>query len=294
MGTTDNERKLFFNLAEIKNEISAGDELRPNEVALIAQRLGVREEEVVEMNHRLAAGDVPLDTRTRNDAGRNDDGDGSDEGDEPAFGLNPETQLLMHEVSADRRMVLDKALSVLNERERRIFEARQLVDDPITLAELAAELGISSSRVRQIEMRAYEKVKPVMDGHESLLRGGDLVQVWNNGGRRIAARTWDDNESTVFTRQDSQKVALHRLMCDQSRPPSAALKRKCEQKRLRAEAEALFRARGASEGPRGNGKFEDRGNGKLERTPRAGGFQRNPARRAAPCAEDEHRRPDHD
>jgi RNA polymerase sigma-32 factor len=242
MGTTDNERKLFFNLAEIKNEISAGDELRPDEVKLIAQRLDVREEEVVEMNHRLAASDVPLDTRTRNDAGRNDAGDDAgDEGDEPALGLDPETQLLMREASEDRRMVLDKALSELNERERRVFEARQLADDPVTLKELGAELGISYSRVRQIEMRACEKVKQAMDGHESLVGGGDHIQVWNNGGRRTAARTWDDNESTVFTRQDSQKVALHRFMCDQSRPPSAALKRKCEQKRLRAEAEALFR-----------------------------------------------------
>src|SRR5262249_27626462 len=255
MGTTDNQRKLFFNLREAKSELSAledGD-LRPDQVKLIAERLDVTEQDVVEMNRRLG-GDVSLNALIRDDDG--DDG----EKDEPAFGLDAETQLLRAEASDNKRMLLNKALSVLNERERRIFEARRLAEEPLTLEDLAAEFGVCAARVRQIEAKALTKLQRVMDDDKAYLRDSDTVQVWDNGGTRSPDRTWDDNEDTKFSRQDSQKVALHRLACDKSRPPSAAQKRKCEQKRerakrLRAEAEALFRTRDASEASRGNGKF---------------------------------------
>jgi len=155
MGTTANQKKLFFNLRKAKSKISALEEgdLRPDQVKLIARRLGVTEQDVVDMNRRLG-GDVSLNAPIREDG---DSGewqdwlvdDGSDQ----------ETRLAESEESDNRKKALGEALSVLNDRERRIFEARRLADDPITLEELAAEFGVSRERVRQIEVRAFEKVQ---------------------------------------------------------------------------------------------------------------------------------------
>jgi len=146
MGTTANQKKLFFNLRKAKNRIAALEEgdMHPDQVKLIAQRLGVTEQDVVDMNRRLG-GDVSLNRQIR-------DGD-SDES------SNQESRLADREESQNRKKALGQALSVLNGRERRIFEARQLADDPITLHELAAEFGISRERVRQIEGRAFQKVQ---------------------------------------------------------------------------------------------------------------------------------------
>jgi RNA polymerase sigma-32 factor len=155
MGTTANQKKLFFNLRKAKSKISALEEgdLRPDQVKLIARRLGVTEQDVVDMNRRLG-GDVSLNAPIREDG---DSGewqdwlvdDGSDQ----------ETRLAESEESDNRKKALGEALTVLNDRERRIFEARRLADDPITLEELAAEFGVSRERVRQIEVRAFEKVQ---------------------------------------------------------------------------------------------------------------------------------------
>ncbi len=155
MGTTANQKKLFFNLRKAKSKISAledGD-LHPDQVKLIAKRLGVTEQDVVDMNRRLG-GDVSLNSPIREDG---DSGEWQDWlVDEVS---DQETRLVESEESDNRKKALGDALSVLNERERRIFEARRLADDPITLEDLAAEFGVSRERVRQIEVRAFEKVQ---------------------------------------------------------------------------------------------------------------------------------------
>jgi RNA polymerase sigma-32 factor len=155
MGTTANQKKLFFNLRKAKSKISALEEgdLRPDQVKLIAKRLGVTEQDVVDMNRRLG-GDVSLNAPIR------DDGDSGEWQDWLVDEVsNQETRLVEDEESDNRKKALGEALSVLNERERRIFEARRLADDPITLEDLAAEFGVSRERVRQIEVRAFEKVQ---------------------------------------------------------------------------------------------------------------------------------------
>jgi RNA polymerase sigma-32 factor len=155
MGTTANQKKLFFNLRKAKSKISALEEgdLRPEQVQIIAKRLGVTEQDVVEMNRRLG-GDVSLNAPIRDDG---DSGEWQDWlVDESS---SQEARLVASEESDNRRKALGEALTVLNERERRIFEARRLVDEPITLEELADEFGVSRERVRQIEVRAFEKVQ---------------------------------------------------------------------------------------------------------------------------------------
>jgi RNA polymerase sigma-32 factor len=155
MGTTANQKKLFFNLRKAKSRISALEEgdLRPDQVKLIAKRLGVTEQDVVDMNRRLG-GDVSLNAPIREEG---DSGEWQDWlVDESA---SQEARMAESEESDNRRKALGEALSVLNDRERRIFEARRLADDPITLEELAEEFGVSRERVRQIEVRAFEKVQ---------------------------------------------------------------------------------------------------------------------------------------
>jgi RNA polymerase sigma-32 factor len=155
MGTTANQKKLFFNLRKAKSKISALEEgdLRPDQVKLIAKRLGVTEQDVVDMNRRLG-GDVSLNAPIR------DDGDSGEWQDWLVDEVSDqETRLVEDEESENRKKALGEALTVLNDRERRIFEARRLADDPITLEDLAAEFGVSRERVRQIEVRAFEKVQ---------------------------------------------------------------------------------------------------------------------------------------
>jgi RNA polymerase sigma-32 factor len=155
MGTTANQKKLFFNLRKAKSKISAlgeGD-LRPEQVKTIAQRLGVTEQDVIDMNRRLG-GDASLN------AGIREDGDSGEWQDWLVDdSASQEAVLAESQEFANRRRALGDALSVLNERERRIFEARRLADNPITLEELASEFGVSRERVRQIEVRAFEKVQ---------------------------------------------------------------------------------------------------------------------------------------
>jgi RNA polymerase sigma-32 factor len=155
MGTTANQKKLFFNLRKVKSKISAledGD-LRPDQVKLIARRLGVTGQDVIDMNRRLG-GDVSLNAPIREDGNSGEWQDWLV--DEVS---DQETKLAESEESDNRRKALGEALAVLNDRERRIFEARRLADDPITLEDLAAEFGVSRERVRQIEVRAFEKVQ---------------------------------------------------------------------------------------------------------------------------------------
>ena len=155
MGTTANQKKLFFNLRKAKSKISAledGD-LKPDQVKTIATRLGVTEKDVVDMNRRLG-GDASLNAPLRADS---ESGEWQDWlVDESA---SQESVLADQEESSNRLSALSSALAVLNDRERRIFEARRLKDEPVTLEELSEEFNISRERVRQIEVRAFEKVQ---------------------------------------------------------------------------------------------------------------------------------------
>src|SRR5919201_90035 len=155
MGTTANQKKLFFNLRKAKSKISALDEgdMRPDQVQTIAKRLGVTEQDVVEMNRRLG-GDASLNAPIR------EDGDSGEWQDWLADDSeSQETVMAESEELDNRRKALSQALDVLNDRERRIFEARRLADNAVTLEELAEEFGVSRERVRQIEVRAFEKVQ---------------------------------------------------------------------------------------------------------------------------------------
>ena len=154
MGTTANQKKLFFNLRKAKSKLSAlgeGD-LRPDQVKLIASRLGVEEHEVVEMNRRLG-GDSSLNVSMKEDSTSEWQDMLVDESD------NQEMLVARSEENENRHLALGQALSALNARERRIFEARRLLDEPLTLEALSEEFGISRERVRQIEARAFEKVQ---------------------------------------------------------------------------------------------------------------------------------------
>ena len=155
MGTTANQKKLFFNLRKAQSKISILDDgdMRLDQVKIIARRIGVTETDVIYMNRRLS-GDASLNAAIR------EDGD-SGEWQDWLVDESPdqETTLAASEEFDNRRKTLSDALSVLNERERRIFEARRLAEDPITLADLAEEFGVSRERVRQIEVRAFEKVQ---------------------------------------------------------------------------------------------------------------------------------------
>ena len=154
MGTTANQKKLFFNLRKAKGRISALDEgdLKPDQVAQIATKLGVPEQEVIDMNRRLS-GDTSLNAPLR------EEGEGEWQDWLVDNSPSQETVLAREEEGQNRLSALRDALSVLNPRERRIFEARRLADDPITLEDLSGEFGVSRERVRQIEVRAFEKIQ---------------------------------------------------------------------------------------------------------------------------------------
>ena len=159
------QKKLFFKLRRAKSAISAlqdGD-LRPEQVRLIAERLKVTERDVVTMDRRLR-GDVSLNVPIH---------DEDDAGQALDWLVDPtptqEITLAEEQETAYRHRALNNAISKLNPRERRIFTARWLTDEPATLEELAAEYGVSRERVRQIEQRAFQKVKAAMQtlGHSS-------------------------------------------------------------------------------------------------------------------------------
>ncbi|MEZ5803231.1 MAG: RNA polymerase sigma factor RpoH [Rhizobiaceae bacterium] len=156
MGTTANQKRLFFNLRKVKGKIQALDDgdLRPDQIAEIATRLNVSEEEVVSMNRRLS-GDASLNAPIRATEGESGEWQDwlVDEHD------NQEEMLIEQDELENRRTMLAGAMSVLNDRERRIFEARRLAEEPLTLEELSGEFDISRERVRQIEVRAFEKVQ---------------------------------------------------------------------------------------------------------------------------------------
>ena len=155
MATTANRRKLFFNLRKAKNKISVIDEgdMRHDQIETIAKRLGVTKQDVIDMN-RWFSGDASLNAPIREDSHSGEWQDWLvDEG------ASQETTLAARDEYDYRRKTLASALCVLNDRERRIFEARRVAEDPITLADLASEFGVSPERVRQIDVSSFEKVQ---------------------------------------------------------------------------------------------------------------------------------------
>lgn len=156
MGTTANQKRVFFNLRKMKSKIQALDDgdLNPDQVKQIATKLQVSEDEVVSMNRRLS-GDASLNAPLR--ASEGESGEWQDWLVDDSS--SQEQVLIEQDELESRRSLLEQAMDTLNERERRIFVARRLSEDPMTLEDLSGEFGISRERVRQIEVRAFEKVQ---------------------------------------------------------------------------------------------------------------------------------------
>jgi RNA polymerase sigma-32 factor len=171
IGTTANQKKLFFNLRKAKSKISAlGDgDLRPDQVREIAIKLGVEEQDVIDMNRRLH-GDASLNAPLR------EDGAGQWQDTLLDESADQESVLVAGEESDNRLKALRAAVGTLNEREKRIFEARRLADDPITLEDLSSEFNVSRERVRQIEARAFEKVQAAVRRNLVAIEAGRALQ----------------------------------------------------------------------------------------------------------------------
>jgi RNA polymerase sigma-32 factor len=158
MGTTGAQKKLFFNLRWLKGQMQAIDDgdLQPEQVAQIARTLNVPEPDVISMNRRMATSDHSLNTPVRID------GEGEWQDWLVDESETPENALAAREELSDRQALLPNALKTLNDRERHILTERRLKDNPATLDVLSAHYGISRERVRQIEMRALEKLGKAM------------------------------------------------------------------------------------------------------------------------------------
>ncbi len=160
LGTTAAQKKLFFNLRKAKRQIKAiedGD-LSPDQVRNLSEALGVTEQEVVDMNRRLSGPDRSLNAPLKDEAG----GEWQDWLVDPRD--DQETVSLESDELEHRRALLAAAMGGLSARERRVIEARQLVDEPATLETLSAEFGVSRERVRQIEARALQKLGKAVRG----------------------------------------------------------------------------------------------------------------------------------
>jgi RNA polymerase sigma-32 factor len=171
IGTTANQKKLFFNLRKVKNRISALEEgdLRPAHIALIAEHLGVTKQDVIEMNQRIG-GDFSLNAQIR------EDGDSSEWQDRLVDEESDEESRLADAEEFEKRgKALKESLSILDDRERRIIEARWLADEPLTLDKLAAEFRISPERVRQIEVRAFQRLQSTVKLASARRRPSDAI-----------------------------------------------------------------------------------------------------------------------
>jgi RNA polymerase sigma-32 factor len=174
MGTTANQKRLFFKLQSAKSRISAVNEgdLHPDQVALIAQGLGVEAQDVIDMNRRLR-GDVSLNVQTSEDVAS---GTLQDQlvDDAP----RQEQILVESQEAANGRKALAEALTLLNERERRIFVARRLAEEPSKLEELADRYGVSRERVRQIEAHAFEKIRKAVKHRVAVATAPEMVSAY--------------------------------------------------------------------------------------------------------------------
>ncbi|HSZ88440.1 MAG TPA: RNA polymerase sigma factor RpoH [Acetobacteraceae bacterium] len=179
IGTTAAQKKLFFNLRRLKSQMQALDEgdLQPEQVAKVAQLLDVPEQEVVSMNRRLAVPDHSLNAKVRQD----NEGEWQDWLVDET--LSQETTYAEHEELTGRAALLTVAMKTLNKRELEILTQRRLKDDPVTLEDLARHYGVSRERVRQIEVRAIEKLRKSMKA-QIAIRGShkSSSHVPNSGG----------------------------------------------------------------------------------------------------------------
>jgi RNA polymerase sigma-32 factor len=155
IGTTVNQKRLFFKLRSAKSKIAAFEsgDLRPDQVALIAKDLDVTDQDVVDMNRRLG-GDKSINAPLREDG---ETGEWQDHLVDQS--PSPEAIVVEQDENDHRHQALIAAIDVLDDRERRIFEARHLADEPLTLEDLAEKFNVSRERIRQIEARAFEKVR---------------------------------------------------------------------------------------------------------------------------------------
>jgi RNA polymerase sigma-32 factor len=176
IGTTTSQKKLFFKLRSAKSKIAAleSGDLRPDQVALIAKSLDVADQDVVDMNRRLA-GDKSINTPLRNDG---EIGEWQDHLVDQS--PSPETLVVELDEKDYQHKALIAAIDVLNDRERRIFEARHLADEPLTLEQLAAKFNVSRERVRQIEVRAFEKVRKAAKNIATKAPAA-MLEAWNAG-----------------------------------------------------------------------------------------------------------------
>lgn len=166
MGTTAAQKKLFFNLRKVKGQMKALEEgdLKPENVAEIATKLGVTQDEVISMNRRMAAPDSSLNAPLRSDSESEwQDWLADDSADQ-------ETILAERDEMDERSTLLKDALSELTDRERAIIQARRLREEPLTLEDLSSQFGVSRERVRQIEVRAFEKLQKAMKAGLSRIR----------------------------------------------------------------------------------------------------------------------------
>jgi len=163
IGTTAAQKKLFFNLRRLKGEINAidGGTLNPSQVSDIAERLGVREDEVMSMEGRLS-GDQSLNAPLRGGGDYGEEGGGEWQDWLEDESPDPETQIVEEDETNTRRAVLMQAMATLNPREREILTERRLTDPPETLEVLSHRHEVSRERIRQIEARAFEKLKAAM------------------------------------------------------------------------------------------------------------------------------------
>jgi RNA polymerase sigma-32 factor len=160
MGTTAAQKKLFFNLRKLKGQMQAIDDgdLDPDQVGEISQKLNVTENDVIAMNRRMGAPDHSLNAPLRNDG----DGDGEWQDWLTDDAANQEATYADQEEMGKRRELLASAMQTLNQRERHILEERRLKEEPTTLEDLSQAYGVSRERVRQIEVRAFEKLQKAM------------------------------------------------------------------------------------------------------------------------------------
>lgn len=173
LGTTAAQKKLFFNLRRMKGQMQALEEgdLRPEHVATIAHKLAVTNEEVISMNRRLSGGDASLNSPIASDSESEWQDWLADDNLE-----SQESTLANSEEYGARMGLLQGAMASLSERERHIIQERRLKDEPATLEELSKEYGVSRERVRQIEVRAFEKLQKSMKkvaGEQGLLSPAD-------------------------------------------------------------------------------------------------------------------------
>ena len=185
MGTTAAQKKLFFNLRRLKGQMQAIDDgdLQPEQVSKIARMLDVPEQDVVNMNRRLAAPDHSLNAPVRQDS----EGEWQDWLVDESE--SQETTIAEREELTGRKALLSEALTTLNERERHILIERRLKDNPTTLEELSQQYGISRERVRQIEVRAFEKLQKAMKAQIAERRLQSRAAIAN---RQLSERTTAD------------------------------------------------------------------------------------------------------